>query len=187
MTIEDIFSQLAQRMIEGLMTHSQLADYFGFLGLDGYQQCHIYHYFEENCNYKKISKYYLEHYNKLVKDMPFKNPNVVPEDQFQYTRQQVTKEVRKDAVKAGFEKQVYQERQTKKFYEQHHFNLMQLNEVAAAEELEKYIEDVDYELAEAERIHLRLEAIDYDISDIVMLQDDVKKKYNKKIKEVALC
>jgi hypothetical protein len=80
MTIEEVFSGIGQRMVEGLMTHSQLADYFGFLGLEGYQQCHLYHYFDENCNYKKISNYYLKHYNKLLIDMPFKNPNVIPAD-----------------------------------------------------------------------------------------------------------
>ena len=80
MTTADIFSQVAQRMIEGLMTHSQLADYFGFLGLEGYQKCHVYHYFDENKNYKCVANYYLKHYNKLLLDMPFKNPNVIPED-----------------------------------------------------------------------------------------------------------
>jgi len=80
MTTEDVFTQVAQRMVEGLMTHSQLADYFGFLGLDGYQECHTYHYFEENCNYKKIGRYYIEHFNKLLKDNPVKNPAIVPDD-----------------------------------------------------------------------------------------------------------
>jgi len=80
MTIEEVFGQLCQRMVIGLMTHSQLADYFAFLGLEGYQSCHIYHYFEENSNYKAVANYFLKHYNKLVMDSPFKNPNVIPED-----------------------------------------------------------------------------------------------------------
>lgn len=187
MTIEEVFNQVAQRMVEGLMTHSQLADYFGFLGLDGYQQCHIYHFFEENCNYKKIERYFLDHYNKLIKDMPVQNPNIIPEDQFQYSRQQVTKEIRKEAVRAGFDKQVYQEKGTKKFYEQCYQNLIQMNEIAGAEELAKYIKDVDYELAEAVRIFLKLESIDYDMSDIMMLQDDIKKEYRKRMKEIEVC
>ena len=35
MTVEEIFSDLSKHMIEGLMAHSQLSDYFGFLGLEG--------------------------------------------------------------------------------------------------------------------------------------------------------
>ena len=64
MTINEIFSQLSQHMIKGLMMHTQLSDYFNFLGLKGYSQCHKYHYFEENNNYKQLCDYYLNHYNK---------------------------------------------------------------------------------------------------------------------------
>lgn len=187
MAIPEIYSQIAQRMIEGLMTHSQLADYFGFLGLKGYQKCHLYHYFEENNNYKCIANYYLKHHNKLLLDMPFKNPRVIPEDWFQYNRQQVTKEVRRSAISAGIERQVAQEKETKKFYENKITELIQLKDIAGAEEVKKYIVDVDYELAEAEEIYLELFAIDYNISDIVTWQEDIFKKYKKKMKEITLC
>ena len=187
MAIEDIFSQVGQRMIEGLMTHSQLADYFGFLGLNGYQQCHVYHYFDENCNYKKQGDYYLKHYNKLLIDLPFKNPKVVPENQYQYSRQQVSVEVRKAASKTGIDKQVEQERETKKFYEQYYETLISLGEYAAAAELMKYIVDVDFELAEAEQMQLELEAISYEINDIIVEQKALKKEYKKKLKEINLC
>lgn len=187
MTVPEIFSQVAQRMIEGLMTHSQLADYFGFLGLEGYQKCHIYHYFDENNNYKCIADYYLKHYNKLLLDMPFKNPGIIPENQLQFTRQQVTKDVRKTAIIAGIERQVVQEQDTKKFYESKYNELIQLGEISSAQELNKYIIDVDYELAEAEEIYLELNAIDFDINDIITQQDEIYKKYKKKIKEIELC
>ena len=55
MTIDEIFSQLGAHMVEGLMIHSQMSDYFGFLGLKGYQECHKYHYFEENANYRRLN------------------------------------------------------------------------------------------------------------------------------------
>ena len=187
MTVADIYSQIAQRMIEGLMTHSQLADYFGFLGFKGYQEQHIYHYFEENKNYKCIAKYYLEHYNKLLIEQPFKNPNVIPEDQYQFSRQQVSDEVRRTALIAGIERQVYQERETKSFYEQKYDELVHLSEIAGAEEVKKYIIDVDYELAEAEQMHLELLAINFSMEDIVIAQEDIRKKYHKKMKEITLC
>ena len=187
MTIEEIYSQIAQRMIEGLMTHSQLADYFGFLGLKGYQEQHIYHYFEENKNYKCVAKYYLNHYNKLLVEQPFKNPKVIPEDQYRFTRQQVNDEVRKTALTAGIERWVYQERETKKFYEQRYDELIHLNEIAGAEEIKKYILDVDYELAEAEQLHLELLAMNFSMEDIIIAQGDIQKKFHKKMKEITLC
>lgn len=187
MTIAEIFGQISQRMIEGLMTHSQLADYFGFLGLEGYQYCHIYHYFEENTNYKKVAGYYLKHYSKILIEKSFKNPNVIPEDWWQFTREQVTEPVRKNAIKIGIEKWITWEKETKKIYEQHYTNLINIGEIAAAAELEKYIIDVDYELAEAEQFYITLSAIDFSIKDIMMEQEKEEKKYRKKIKEIELC
>ena len=169
------------------MVHSQLSDYFGFLSLIGYQECHLYHYYEENKNYKSVGDYYLKHYNKLLAEAPFKNPNVIPEDQNKYERQQVTDGVRKEAVISGIDYQVYWEKETKKFYEDKYKELIQLNEIAGAEEIKKYIVDVDYELAEAEQLQLELKAINFEMNDIIIAQGDVHKKYSKKMKEIQLC
>lgn len=187
MKVDEIFASISQRMIEGLMTHSQLADYFGFLGLEGYQQCHLYHFFEENNNYKKLSKYYLKHYSKILIEMPFQNPKIIPEDWWQYTREQVTEPVRKNAIQAGFERWVKWEKDTKKFYEQSYANLTSLGENAAAAELQKYIIDVDYELAEATQYLITLSAIDYSVKDIMLDQEKKRKEYCKKVKEIELC
>ena len=187
MTVPDIFGQISNRMIEGLITHSQLADYFGFLGFEGYQECHLYHFQEENNNYKKIAKYYLKHYNKILVEKPFKNPNVIPEDQQQFTREQVSNDIKKNGLQVGFDKQVTQEKETKKFYENHYQNLINNNEVAAAYELATYITDVDFELAEAEQEQLKLGGMDYSVLDILLEQDKKKKEYCKKIKEIELC
>jgi len=185
MTIEEIFSNISQHMIEGLMVHSQLSDYFAFIGLDGYQECHKYHYFEENSNYKKICDYYLHHYNKLILDLPFKNPAVIPTNWYQYNRQDVSAQTRKTAVQLAFETWVNWEKDTKKLYERLYQELINLNEIASAKEISKYIIDVDGELKEAYQEHLELSAIDYDILNIMQEQKDIKKKYHKKLKEIS--
>lgn len=187
MTIEEIFSQLSAHMIEGLMVHSQMADYYGFLGLEGYQKCHKYHYFEENCNYKKLGNYYLKHYNKIIPDMPFKNPDIIPDSWFNYKRQDVNAVTRKNAIQIGMEKWVDWEKQTKNLYESLYQELINLNEIAAANELRFYIEDVDYELAFAEQLLLKLTAMDYDIVYIMDVQDDLLKEHEKKLGEINLC
>lgn len=185
--VDEIFSQVSDRMIVGLMTHSQLADYFGFLGFEGYQLCHLYHFFEENCNYKKIAKYYLKHYSKILIERPFQNPNIIPKDWWQYTREQVGNDVRKNAVQAGFDKWVNWEKDTKKFYEMQYQNLVKENEISGAEELAKYITDVDYELAEAEQERIELMGMSYSVLDIMMQQKEIKRRYKKKMKEIELC
>ena len=186
MTVDEIFSLIAERMVEGLMFHSQMSDYFYFLGLEGYSKCHKFHYFEENANYRKISKYYLTRYNKIIQERPFSNPNVIPSDWYNYSRQDVIDQVRKASIKAGFEKWVKWEQETKKIYEEYYRELFKINEEASMLELGKYISDVDKELAEAENKLLTLTADNFDISDIITEQKQVKEKYKKKLKEIKL-
>ena len=40
MTVEEIFKNLANHMIKGLILHSELANYYDFLNLTGYKKCH---------------------------------------------------------------------------------------------------------------------------------------------------
>ena len=187
MTVDEIFSQISAHMIEGLMVHVQLSDYYGFLGLKGYQECHKYHFYDEACNSRKISEYYIAHYNKLIIDKPIANPDTIPAGWFQHKRSDVSTQTKQSSIQAGFDKWVEWETKTKKTYEVLYKELITLNEVAAACEVKKLIQDVDYELAQAEQKRLELSSIEYDMSDIIMMQDDIKKKYHNKIKELELC
>ena len=186
MTVEEVFSRVGKHMIEGVMIHSQLADYYNFLGLKGYAKCHEYHFVSENYNFRKLSLYYIKHFNKLLPELPNDNPNVIPSAWFKYLRQDVDANTRKTAIQGGIEKWVNWEYNTKMFYQNMYNELINLHEIAAAAELKKYISDVDYELAYAQQKHLEDKAIDYDIFDIIAKQEDIYKKYTKKIKEIEL-
>jgi hypothetical protein len=186
MTIDEIFSELAQHMIEGLMTHSQLADYYGFLGLYGYQKCHLYHFYDENINYKKICDYFLKHQNKLVIEKPFNNPSVIPENWYQYRRQDVSQDTRRNAAQMGLELWVNWEKKTKVFYEKIYKELYDINEIAAVEEVAMYLTDVDYELAEAEKEMIKRKADNYNMDNIIQEQDEVEKRYKKKMEGLEI-
>ena len=187
MVVEDIFSQLIAHATEGLMTHAQLAEYFDFLGLKGYAKCHTYHYFAESVNYKCLCEYYIKHYNKLPIELSVSNPKVVPESWFKYNRKDVDSSTRKNAIATGFDKWITWEKNTKKLFEQMYQELMAINEIAAALELKCYINDVSNELAEAEQKMLEIKAIDYNISDIIMEQGDLCKKYTKELRRIKIC
>ena len=187
MATTEVLGQVASRMLKGIMIHSQLADYYGFLGLKGYQRCHTYRYFDESKSYRNISDYCLSHCNKIITEPSFDNPKIIPADWGQYYRQQVTPEIRKNSIKIGFDKWVDWEVETKKTYEQYYMSLLNSNEIATAIEIQKLIEDVTYELTIAVQDKLELEAIDYDITTIIQEQDSIYKKYNKMLKDVELC
>ena len=186
MTVEEIFSEISKHMIEGIMIHAQMADYYNFLGLKGYSKCHEYHFIDENSNFRKLSWYYLKHYNKLIPERSNENPNVIPSTWYKYLRHEVDANTRKASIQAGIERWVNWEANTKAFYQTMCKELMNINEVAAAQEIKKYVEDVDRELVTAQQRYLEDKAIDFDIYNIMCNQEHIYKKYTKKIKEYDL-
>lgn len=187
MTVEEIFGQISAHMVEGLMIHSQLSDYYGFLGLKGYQKCHKYHFYLETENFRKLSHYFIKHYDKLIPEMQSNNPRIIPDSWYQYRRNEVNETTRKNAVQVGMERWISWEKQTKKLYERMYQELINMNEIASAMEIEEYIKDVDKELAYANEKYLELRAMDHDISSIVDKQEKLHKHYKKKIEEIKLC
>ena len=186
MTVEEIFSKLSAHMVKGLMIHSQMSEYYGFLGLKGYQECHKYHYFCENFNYRKLGEFYLSCYDKIIMEAPIENPHIIPETWFKYSKQDVNVNTRKSAIQAGMDKWIEWEKDTKKFYEQMYQELIKLDEVDSAYKLAEYIEDVSEELMKAKEKMIELVSTDYDIVMIMDRQDEIYKKYKRKIKEICL-
>ena len=186
MTIDESLEVISNRMVGGVMLHSQLFNYFNFLGFKGYAECQKYHYFDETKHYVDLCDYSVKHCNKLIPERNIENNNIIPTDWYMFTRFDVDVNIRKSSVKTGIEKWVQWERETKRMLEQHYQNLINLNEVAIAKKVAEILKHVDDELANAEMKMLRLKAIDYDILEIMAEQEDVYKHFKKKVKEIEL-
>lgn len=117
MTVIEIFSELSDHMLEGLMTHEQLANYYDFLGLSGYKKCHEYHFYDEMLGYRKVQNYFINHYNKLIPESIRDFSNIIPAAWYEVARKDVDAATRSAAVKTGMELWVKWEQDTKKFYE----------------------------------------------------------------------
>lgn len=181
MTLEDVFAKLSSHLIEGLMFHDQLSNYFGFLSLGGYEMCHKYHYLSESLSYKETNSYYLKHYNKLIREDKPNNPSTIPQSWYKFTRQDVDTNTKKNAVQVGFTKWVTWERDTKSIYEALYKELITLGNIDASLFVADLIRDVSAELVEAEQYLTDLETDGYDISDIIVWQSELEHKYHKKI------
>lgn len=184
MTIEEIFGKISQHMIKGLMFHTQLSDYFNFLGLKGYSKCQEFHYYEENKAYKKLVNYYIEHYNKLIADMPVQDPKVIPDSWFKYSRQQVDTSTRKSSIQAAFDKWISWEMEVKNLYQNLYREAINLNEISAAKEIECLLLDVTEELKNAQQKQIELKIVDSDMVFVQEEQEAIYKKYIEKIKEI---
>ena len=64
--LQALYSELMNRMKQGVEMHEQLADYYGFLNLPGYQKCHEYQMLCELLTYRKAKDMYMKEYNQLV-------------------------------------------------------------------------------------------------------------------------
>lgn len=190
MTVEEIYSKIAAHMIKGMMIHDQLANYYDFLGLEGYKRCHEYHFLAETCAYRGVCRYFINHHNKLIPEERIEDPAIIPESWYNYTRQDVDSNTKKNAVRNGLVKWVEWERDTKHLYEQMYKELMDIDEVASACKVKCLIKDVDKELKKAERYHLNKEAIGYDIGAIIAEQRKKHNKYKRKMEsklKVTIC
>ena len=186
MVVEEIFAKLKNHMLEGMVFHDQMARYYDFLNLKGYKRCHEYHYFEETLGYRKLCRYFMNHYHMFIPFEDMNNPRVIPDSWYRYTRQEVDTGTKKSSVKSGVEHWVKWEKETKQLYQDMYKELVEIGEIAAAELIACYVKDVDCELKYAERKHLDLESINYDLPTIVIEQHDLHEKYRCKLEELEL-
>ena len=170
MTTADVFAKLAGHMIKGLMVHDQLANYYDFLGLDGFRREHRKHYDEESACYHELCHYYTRHYNMLVASEKVEDPKIIPQTWYKYLRTDVDVNTRRNGVENGFRQWRDWEATTLHTYEQFYKELFNLGEVAACHYLEKLIEDVNSELEYIDEMILKLKATDYDAVYICELQ-----------------
>lgn len=185
MEVAEIYSKLANRMVQGMMFHEQMANSYNFLGMKGYEMCHEYHFLEETCNYRKLCRYFVDHHNKLIPYSDIDDPDTIPESWYRYTRQDVDAGTKKNAVKVNLERWVSWEKGTKELYESCYRELMEAGEVASALFVAEFIRDVDCELKKAEKYHLNKVSTSYDLIAIMDEQVHKRDKYREKLRDVG--
>ena len=125
--VQQLYSELINRMKQGVEMHEQLADYYSFLNLPGYQKCHEYQMLCELLTYRKAKDMYMKEYNQLVQpatmmaalttmnnsnnnmqnnaNMGANNyANVIPQSWYSHTRYDVDASTKRNAVRDGFKR-----------------------------------------------------------------------------------
>lgn len=186
MTVEEIFSKISQHMVQGLMIHSEMSDYYNFLGLEGYSKCHLYHYHKESIGYKDLNDYFIKNYNKIIPESRNENPPIIPQDWYKYNRQQVDNATRKNSIQNGIVKWVNWEEETKTLLQQMHQELMAINDVVGAMKVKEMLKEANKEHSHAYQKMIELKAMDYDMGVIMSEQDELSECYCKKIKKMFI-
>lgn len=180
MAISDIFARLNAHLIEGMMFHDRMANYFDFLGLMGYKRMHEYHFLRESAEMRGLNRYYLNHYNRLIPDTAVTAPQVIPAVWYDHSRKDVESSTKKTAVEAAIDQWAEWEHESKKLYEKAYCDLCDLGEVAAACKVKDMIQDVDQECKYADRLYILLSGMDYDMPTISDMQVGIHAEYDEK-------
>lgn len=208
--LQQLYSELIDRMKQGVEMHEQLADYYGFLNLPGYQKCHEYQMLCELLTYRKAKDAYMKEYNQLVPASNMMNGmanmaanngmnninngnngnynyrEVIPQTWYKYTRYDVDSGTKRTAVKDGFKKWVDYEKDTKQFLTNMVQRLEQQNDRESARKLDYLIDHVQKEIETAEEKMMALENSGYDMNYILQQQEPMKAKYADKIRKLNM-
>ena len=179
-------SEISDRLVQALMFHDQMTDYFDFLGLHGFKRMHEYRYFRENAEMRGVHRYFLNHYNELLNDNKDRADDYIPMAWRGVNRMDVNEQVRKDSVKNSMENWRTWESDSKKFYEMKVGSLKDLREFACADKVMGIVRGVDKELKCIDRLMLELKAVGYDMSVIIDMQKRLHDKYEKKLRKVGV-
>lgn len=186
MTALDIFNEISNRQIIGVMFHNDMADYFDFLGLNGFKRMHEYHYFKESAEMRGVHRYMLNHINKLPKIADNIDYKGIPSNWHNYNRLDVDENTRKSAVRDALMKYRDWESETLTFYEKKFKELSDIGCIAYTNKVMDLIKDVDEELKRITRMILKYKATDWDMVLIEEEQDELHECYKNKTKEIGI-
>ena len=137
-----------------------------------------------------IHRYAINHCYKLINGSLITIPNIIPQGWKSATKFEVTREIRKKAVKDAFQEWLDWETETKKFYESQFRTLTDNAKIADANKVNELIDDVDKELKYVSREILEFESVDWSNEYIAYQQDSLHKEYSEKMKDeikVEMC
>lgn len=158
MPVIDVFAKVSDHLIDGMMMHGQMADYYNFLGLDGFKRLHEYHFSCETISMRRIHRYFIDHCNQLLPAANTERHDVIPVAWSNFTRQAVKSETKSKAVETGMREWCEWEHETKELYAKSAKDLYDAGEVAAADAICELVRDVDNECKYADRLALKLSA-----------------------------
>lgn len=163
MTAYDIFTNLSNRMVGAMMIHTQLAELFTFIDLIGDAKRQKKQLHEETDGLLKLEKYCAQHHHSLI---TADNPPQIDILNFAILKKHnadLTPDDKVDLIQYGMKEWIKWETESKIVYEDAYRNFIDLSEIASADFVLKYIQDVDKELAEAEFLYRTRDAIDWDL------------------------
>lgn len=180
---EEVYMALDEQMCRGICFHEQLADYFCFLGLQGFKRMLEYQYMKECADKRKLHKRYIDMHHKIIPVQQVQSPVFIPKDWSRYTTKDIDDSVVPKFVRSALNAYADWEEKAKAVYEEQCEMLMKMNMVSDYEYIKTLVGDVEKELKKIHRMIERLNGTGYDVNMIHGMQDKYHEKYKKKYED----
>lgn len=178
-TAESVYNTINEHMCKAVAFHEQLADYFCFLGLEGYKKMLEYQYMMECAEKRDLHKRYVEVHQKILPVKQVEIPKFIPSEWSRYTTEDIDDTVISKFVRAALKEWKNWEEQTKELYEEQCDILTRANLVSDCEYVKELILDVEKEIKKVTKLIEKLNGTGYDATMIHGMQDKYQKTYKK--------
>ena len=176
MTLHEIYSALGNRMIGAMMIHSQLHQIFTLIDLlpDARKQQSQLE--EETHGYAELNKYFCQFHHMVLEannppQIDLLNLGILKKTSFE-----LTPEDKVYLIKYAMNEWINWEKESKVLYEDSYRNLIDISEIASADFVMRFVNDVSRELKDAETLFRIREGINWDLSTIYDKQSRVGKR-----------
>lgn len=159
-----------------MMFHDEMADYFQFLGLQGFKRLHEYHFLSETKLMRKLKRHFIDYENELPDVREIDYDSKIPQAWIGRKQSDVDFSTRQRAVRQAMDIWVEWEQETLDVYSKAYSE----SKPECKEWIGCLTYDVAKELKQAKRLRLKLESCDYSMDVIIEMQDKFHDKFRKK-------
>lgn len=175
--VRNIFNDVSDTILKGMMVHEQLMNAYLFMELEGYAKCHDYHYICETKNRIKVSKYLLDHYGYLIEQGRIEPPELIPPKWYAAHKSELEPSSRILSVMDLANSWIRWEETAFDSFNKAYKDLFNECEFVAAKFIRGFAVDTAEELTWARSEQLKLQAVHYDMVYIMDQQPVLKKKF----------
>lgn len=166
MTVHEIFTTLNNRMVGAMMMHTQLTQLFTFIDLLPDARRQEQQLQEESHGMIELNKYYSQHHHfiSIAENPP--QIDILSLSGLDKANGELTPKDKIRIIQYGMKEWIEWEKESKIIYEDAYHNLMKLSEIASADFVLRYVNDVNRELKDAEVLFRVRDGINWDLPTI---------------------
>lgn len=181
MNVMDIISAAVRHMVEGLMFHDQMMQFFLYLGMPGLARLQEKRYLDESRAMAELQQYAIRAYGMIASDSGTSARDYIPSTWRDSPRNLVDLRGTEDA-RVALETWEGWEADTRKLYGQLYFQAGEIRDAAASERLAELVRDADKEHRFVAELLARAMAVETDQGAMALIDASVCEDYKKFMK-----